>query len=72
MTSILIGLVDICKRSGPYLTGERLVRGPVSQYETDQFGGDLAGAYSIAKLDVGVDLVNESVRQCWAGYKETY
>ena len=65
MTSILIGLVDICKGSGRYLTGARLVRGPVSQCETGQFGGDLAGAYSISTLDVYAGLVEETDQQRW-------
>ena len=63
MTSILIGLVDICKRSGCHLIGAKLVRGPVSQCETGQFGGDLAGAHSIATLDVCAGLAEESEQQ---------
>lgn len=60
MTSILIGPVDICKRLGRHLTGARLVRGPVSQCGTGQFGGDVARAYSIATLDVFAGLFEEA------------
>ena len=44
--------------------GARFIGGPVSRCETDQFGGDLAGACSIATLDAVADLVDEAVQQC--------